>query len=116
MGIVNQIRRTGATGFGRARAVYVSWQSDSDSYSGQRYCRAVLLAIGVQAVQGSISANQQWARCWLVSQWSSCGRAHVMVEASRYSLLEFRELNVDGTLCLARPKKWLTPVFGDSFS
>ena len=94
---------TGATGFvGRGLCTYLG--SRFPIRIAVRDIAASSWPSGVQVVQGSISANQQWAEALAgVSVVVHCaGRAHVMVEASRDPLSEFRQVNVDGTLCLAR--------------
>lgn len=94
---------TGATGFvGRALC---------NTLKGSRGVRAVArtpanagLPDAVEVVFGDLSCDEDWSASLAgVSTVIHCAaRVHVMSEQSSDPLTEFRRLNVDGTMCLAR--------------
>lgn len=94
---------TGASGF-VGRAVW-------ESLNKKRPVRIVLrnppgarFAVGVDAVQASLSPSQDWTKALAgVSVVIHCAaRVHVMNDDAPDPLAEFRRVNVDGTLRLAR--------------
>lgn len=94
---------TGASGF-VGRAVWALLEKRGPLRVVLRDTDAAAFQVGVDVVQGTLSSEQDWVGALKgVSVVIHCAaRVHVMNDESADPLAEFRRVNVDGTLRLAR--------------
>ncbi|MDP2880785.1 MAG: SDR family oxidoreductase [Azonexus sp.] len=94
---------TGASGF-VGRAVWALLEKRGPVRVVLRDTDAAAFQVGVDVVQGTLSSEQDWVGALKgVSVVIHCAaRVHVMNDESADPLAEFRRVNVDGTLRLAR--------------
>ena len=94
---------TGASGF-VGRAVLASLKPSRFVRLALRQPAVATVSGGVEVVEASLSSDQSWGQALsgITTVIHCAARVHVMNEVAVDPLAEFRRVNVDGTLCLAR--------------
>ncbi|MNJ12150.1 GDP-6-deoxy-D-mannose reductase [compost metagenome] len=103
--VCRSILVTGATGF--LGSALVRYLASSEIFSVRAPVRSLTVSfpIGVEVVPiGSLDASTSWSKVLAGVEVvvHAAARVHIMKEDSRDSLTEFRKVNVEGTLNLAR--------------